>query len=810
MHQGRGVRRVATAVAALIVLGVVPAVAGPGSAGAATTLPPGFAETVLTDKAIFAPTLMTFMPDGRILVAQQNGKIKVVKNGAVLDTPFLSLNVESNSDRGILGIALDPAFAVNHYVYVYYHRATPTIHGVISRFVANGDVGVPASETVLYQMDSLNFTGVHTGGVMQFGPDGKLYVSVGDDARGNVVSQSLTSDLGKFLRINSDGSIPTDNPFFAQASGKYRSIWAIGLRNPYSWSFSATGRMLINEVGLATWEELNEGVAGGNYGWPAVEGIGHDPRFIDPVYAYLHGSGPNEGCATIGGDFADPGGSGFPASYDGRYFFSDHCNGWIKTYDPTTGSVQDFATGIAAPTHLQFGPDGSLYYVSRDKTGQGLPARIVRISYTGDPSPSIDQQPGDVTTGVGESASFSVTANGTGPLSYQWLRDGNPIDGATQPSFTLPAVADTDDGAQFRVAVTNAFGTATSNVATLHVVTNRAPTITFTDPKAGNTYAGGQVVYYAATATDPEDGVLPASAFQYNIVFHHDDHTHPFITPAPGRKGGTFTAPASGFEKAPTVWFRIHLTVTDSAGRTTSSYRDILPKTTNVTVKSLPAGGSLDLEGATHDLPYTFVGVARMERTLTALSPVTIGTQSWVFDAWSDFGAQTHGVTPAPGSASYTAVYRLNAGVVGTGTGLKATYFDNPDLTAPVVSTVEPVILHSKAVAAAPAPGVSPGTYSVRWEGSVAAQFNQAYTFFAQADDGVRVWVNGNLVIDQWGPHANTEYQSAPVTLTAGTKVPVRVEFRQGSGRLGQVRLMWKSNSTPKSVVPSAQLFPAP
>ena len=168
------------------------------------------------------------------------------------------------------------------------------------------------------------------------------------------------------LRINVDGSIPTDNPFYGQAAGKYRSIWAIGFRNPYTWSFDATGRMLIADVGLATWEELNQGVAGGNYGWPAVEGIAHDPRFIDPVYVYLHGDGVDRGCAVIGAAFANPGVSTFPRSYDGKFFFSDHCNGWIKTYDPTTGAVATFATtGIASPTHLQFGPDGSLYYLSR-------------------------------------------------------------------------------------------------------------------------------------------------------------------------------------------------------------------------------------------------------------------------------------------------------------------------------------------------------------------------------------------------------------------------------------------------------------
>ena len=98
------------------------------------------------------------------------------------------------------------------------------------------------------------------------------------------------------------------------------------------------------------------------------------------------------------------------------------------------------------------------------------------------------------------------------------------------------------------------------------------------------------MIPYGATATDAEDGTLPASAFQWDIVFHHLHHTHPFLTPPPGRRSGTFTAPALGFEESPIVWFRIHLTVTDSGGRTTTAYRDIYPKTTNVNAQVAPEG----------------------------------------------------------------------------------------------------------------------------------------------------------------------------------------------------------------------------
>ena len=273
-------------------------------ASAALSLPSGFQETVLASNKFFAPTLFTFTPAGNPLVSQQNGKLKLLKNGVVSN--FLELTVNSTTDRGVLGVAFDPNFATTPYVYVYYHRPTTPVHGVISRFTVQGDVALAATETVLYTMDDLALNGLHTGGAMEFGADGKLYVSVGDDARGNVVSQSLSSDLGKILRINKDGSIPTDNPFFTQATGKYRSIWAFGLRNPYTWAFDQSGRMIINEVGLDTWEELNRGSRGGQLR------LAHGQRRRPATPASPTRSTPtttapatDEGCAGIGGDFAD-------------------------------------------------------------------------------------------------------------------------------------------------------------------------------------------------------------------------------------------------------------------------------------------------------------------------------------------------------------------------------------------------------------------------------------------------------------------------------------------------------------------------
>jgi len=182
------------------------------------------------------------------------------------------------------------------------------------------------------------------------------------------------------LRINRDGSIPATNPFFNVASGENRAIWALGLRNPFTFAIdNVTGRMFINDVGEGSMEEINEGRAGANYGWPSCEGACNptNPQFQNPVFQYGHGSTPTTGNAITGGAFYTPSVNQFPASYRGRYFFADTSSGWIRLLDPATGHVTGFASDIAGPVDLKVSADGLLYYLSR-----GGSANVRRIIYT--------------------------------------------------------------------------------------------------------------------------------------------------------------------------------------------------------------------------------------------------------------------------------------------------------------------------------------------------------------------------------------------------------------------------------------------
>jgi glucose/arabinose dehydrogenase len=216
---------------------VIFAISGASVWGA--TLPSGFFETLVAS-GLRGPTAMQFAPDGRLFVCEQSGSVRVIKDGVLLTAPFVTLNVNDEGERGLLGIAFDPNFAVNQYVYLYYTATSPAVHNRVSRFTANGNVAVAGSESIVLELDNLSSASIHNAGALGFGPDGKLYIGVGDNADGSN-AQTVTNLFGKILRINKDGTIPTDNPFYSQAGGRNRAIWSLGLRNPFTFAFNPGG-----------------------------------------------------------------------------------------------------------------------------------------------------------------------------------------------------------------------------------------------------------------------------------------------------------------------------------------------------------------------------------------------------------------------------------------------------------------------------------------------------------------------------------------------------------------------------------------
>jgi len=406
-------------------------------------LPAGFTEAAVAT-GLSNATAMEFAPNGDLWVLEQGGAVKRFRSGSTsadVVGNLGALGISSSGERGVLGIAFDPQYATNKSVYVYYTSLSPVTHNRISRFTVNdgnsadyyfagtsgqgadaGSSGTPTADPI-FDLDPLSGATNHNGGAIHFGPDGKLYVAVGDNANG-ANSQSLETDLGKVLRINSDGTIPSDNPFFGVTTGNNRAIWALGLRNPYTFAFQpGTGRMFINDVGQFTWEEIDEGVAGANYGWPATEGNQGTPpsapgTYQSPLYTYAHGGGTLQGFAITGGAFYNPAVQQFPTTYLGRYFFADYVNDWIDVLDIGTGTVTNFATNAPGTVDLRVASDGSLYYLARDA---GSVFRITAIAtwagYAGDPQHT------------------AVSAVGSQPL--QTIAWQTPVDLAPQYSGSL-------------------------------------------------------------------------------------------------------------------------------------------------------------------------------------------------------------------------------------------------------------------------------------------------------------------------------------------------------------------------------------
>lgn len=344
--------------------------------------------------------------DPRLFIVEQRGVIKVLKDGAVLATPFLDIDalvpdIAGNDERGLLGLAFHPDYPTNGYFFVnYINLANDT---VIARYSvsANPDVADPASAAVIITIDQPASN--HNGGTLLFSPiDGYLYIGMGDGGGAGDTSnnaQNPASLLGKMLRIDVDGAfpyaIPPDNPFVGPDL-PLDEIWAIGYRNPYRWSFdAATGDMWVGDVGQGDWEEVDveqAGLGGRNYGWRRMEGNHcfnppsncNDGSLILPVHEYSHGGTPFR-CSITGGNVYR--GVAIPW-LQGTYFFADYCSDQIWSFRLANGVPAEFTdrTAELAPggglTILDisgFGEDGfgELYIVARKSTSTGEVYKIV-------------------------------------------------------------------------------------------------------------------------------------------------------------------------------------------------------------------------------------------------------------------------------------------------------------------------------------------------------------------------------------------------------------------------------------------------
>jgi glucose/arabinose dehydrogenase len=387
----------------------------------AATLDAGFAESTHVS-GFDTPTAQAFAPDGRLFVLEKAGSVRIVSAGGQLQpTPLVTLSsVDTTQDRGLVGLTFDANFAQNNYLYLWYTRTDGSgTRNRLSRFTVSGNASDPATERVI--IESPMTTNIHTGGAMGFGADGYLYLGVGEGGV-STTAQDLTDLRGKILRIDPsidafpndplrNYGIPLSNPFYGSASAR-GEIYAYGMRNPFTGQMRpGTSQFYVADVGQEAFEELNIIQAGGNYGWPAAEGASAPRATSTPIYQYSH---TGFSSAAITG-VAFNTGNQFPLAYANNVFFGDYLNGFMRRVDPSTNGVAGFGTSIAGAVDIDFGPDGSLYYLSVSGNGfAGTNRPVYKISYVG----SANRAPTAV-------AAATTATNGLAPLTVSFTGQGS-------------------------------------------------------------------------------------------------------------------------------------------------------------------------------------------------------------------------------------------------------------------------------------------------------------------------------------------------------------------------------------------------
>jgi glucose/arabinose dehydrogenase len=584
------------------------------------------------------PTDFGFLPDGRILILELDGSLKIAPNteGATA----VDIGALPPSDAFLV----DPNFANNGYLYIAYNTADS--HARLSRFTLANDAVVSNSEVVL--IDSVKTGLMHQGNTMLFGPDGKIYFAMGDDGL-NTNGQDLSSIFGKILRINPDGTIPTDNPFY-NTPGARQEIYALGMRNPFRMTFTPTGQLLVGDVGEQSWEVLNNVVAGGNYGWPVQEGPCDSCGYVNPIYAYAHTPPPGRaGSITSVIVYT---GTALPTEYQNKVFVADYTLHWIKvlTFDPTyTSLISEQTLDTEAGTTVQFqqGPDGNLYQLNI------YPGELYRISASGGDRAPIAALTATPSSGYSPLTVQFSSAGSTDPdpgttLTYNWDFGDGSTSTAANPTRTYGT------NGSYTVTLTVSDGEKTDSASQKIVVGSTPPEVQITSPVSESHYNASDTISFSATATDAEDGTLPDSAYNWRVIFHHADHIHPYVDNVVGPSGTVWLSTSE--HNVSTTWYEITLTVTDSSGLSTTKSVNIRPNLVTLTFDSNQPGATYTIDGIPHTGTFTEQAVVGVVRILGAASPQGVTGGQLIFNSWSDGQDQQHSIS-TPGSDTAYTVY---------------------------------------------------------------------------------------------------------------------------------------------------------
>jgi glucose/arabinose dehydrogenase len=643
----------------------------PVSSGA---LPAGFQRTLVTDD-LLQPTALEALPDGRLLVGEKHGHVRVVENGVLLATPLVDIAVDTfGGERGLLGLAAHPNFATNGWLYAYV--TTPAGFNQVVRHTVVGNTASPASAVVVWQ-NPAPASVYHHGGQIAFGPDGHLYIATGDQFD-SATSHDLATQHGKILRVAADGSIPPGNPFVG-VPGAQAPIWARGLRNPFRFTFDdATGALWIGDVGGNAddaWEEIDRGLAGANYGWPDQEGpncvSGSCSGVTFPVWSYRHDDptfapGAAQGSLTLGPVYRA---TAFPSQYQGNLFVGDYANRWIRRVvfdasgavvgaplfarEPQGGSIVDLAVGADGALYtLSFGiawsgaNDGpGLWRIAYGGAGNQAPIALAGATPTSGLPPLAVQ--------FTSSASSDPDA-GPSALTRTWDFGDGQSSNAVDPVHVYAAAG------QYTARVTLSDGAATVQSAPIAIEVGNAPTARIRTSADGTRYRAGETVQFDGVARDVEDGLLPPSAFTWRVVLVHAAHVHPFAGPITGVTSASFVVPSSGHLPHDTH-FEVQLEVVDSDGLVATVTKALEPDVSTIAFDSRPSGLAITVDGETETTPFVVESLVGFQHAIEAPLDAQSGGVAFAFTCWTSGASAAHRLVAPPGGMNLWASYERAA-----------------------------------------------------------------------------------------------------------------------------------------------------
>jgi glucose/arabinose dehydrogenase len=619
------------------------------------------------------PTSMAFAPDGRLFITEQVGRIRIIKNGQLLPTPFATIPAFTRDERGLLGLAVDPNFAQNRRIFIYYTANSNPPRNTVSMLTAssnNPDVA-ESGENILLQVGSTE--GYHNGGALHFGQDGMLYIAVGDLHTATTAqphSQNIRNLFGKILRVDVRSGqlqVPADNPFVG-VSGARGEVWALGFRNPFTFAPDpSSSTIYINDVGQGSGnkrsvEEINPLVKGGNYGWPTCEGSCNNNGFINPVHQY--NGGDDGGCAITGGTFYR--GRNFPSSFSGSYFYADYCGGWIKRRD-ANGAISTFdnGSGISRIIDLDVNPITGALYAIQFEGGKIHKFESTAPQPNGSPRAvfSISPESGNAPLNVQFDASASTDPEGS-PLTYRWDFGDNTSGTGVKVSHNYAR------SGNFRVTLTVTDNNQNSDEETQTVRVlgsgGNAPRPAII---ANDTFIAGSKINFSVSAQDTEDGELSANSLAWKVdLLHHPEtdsthHRHPVIPETTGKLSDSFDVSTTNHSDDIDIWFRITLKATDSSGKTTEITRDIKPRLVTFNINSEPAGLEINVNGRAIKTPVNGQAIIGVQKQLSINSRQNLNGKNYTFSKWSNNQPATQSYIVSNTDTTLTAIFTDDSGV---------------------------------------------------------------------------------------------------------------------------------------------------